>query len=395
MKKNKSKTEWRLAAVALLIFAFGVIGRNWLACFGAVVLLGHIVVPAVWGFTTPITTKIASSDKKKRLRKKNTRRREEVVEAPKNAKGLVQKLNGTGRYAVLLRPEVIKNLGSDQLDDVLEIVDREMAVVPAGQVSVDHNRYGHCGENGEHAEVQTADDFLIDRFAVTNSDFKRFIDDGAYETPDLWDEEIIPALADFVDKTGKPGPRGWSRGSYPPDVAEHPVVGISWYEANAYARWVGKRLPTRGEWVKTASWPVVTDGQPTRQRKYPWGNLFDESNANVWVTGLGHTVPVEEFENGNSLSDVSQLSGNVWEWMANEFQLQYDGRLVFPADPMKALSGGAYDTYVERQASCQFESGESPFARKHNIGFRCVLPVAQLAPEVCDRIKPEALAVGN
>ncbi len=393
MKKNTLKVEWRLVAVALLILIAGIMGRNWLACFGAVVLLFYVVVPAIQGRTTTDKNSKAPADTKKRHRKKKTRRREAVDEAPKDTKGLVQKLNGTGRYAVLLRPEVINNLGPDQLNDVLDIVDREMSFVPAGQVSVDHNRYGHCLENGGHAEIQTTDDFLIDRFAVTNSDFKRFIDDGGYETHDLWCEEILPALSEFVDRTGKPGPRGWSNASYPSDIAEHPVVGISWYEANAYARWVGKRLPTRGEWVKTASWPVVTDGQPTRQRKYPWGNLFDESNANVWVTGLSQIVPVEEFENGNSQSDVCQLSGNVWEWMADEFQLQFDGRLVSPEDPMKALSGGAYDTYVERQASCQFASGESPFARKHNVGFRCVLSVAQLAPNVFDRVKSEAVAV--
>ncbi len=318
-----------------------------------------------------------------------------MVEAPKNARGLVEKLNGTGRYAVLLRPEVISNLGPGQLDEVLETVSREMAFVPAGKVSVDHNRFGSAGENSGPAEIQETDDFLVDRYAVTNAEFKRFMDEGAYETPALWDEEIVPALQEFTDKTGEPGPSGWSQGAFPPDLAEHPVVGISWYEAKAYARWVGKRLPTRGEWVKTASWPVITDGQPTRQRKYPWGNLFDESNANVWVTGLGHTVPVEEFENGNSISDVCQLSGNVWEWMDDEFQIQYDGRLVSPKTPMRALSGGAFDTYVERQASCQFESGERPFARKHNIGFRCVLSVAQLAPEAADRIKPEAVAAGT
>ena len=90
MKKNKLKTEWRLAAVALLIFTAGIIGRNWLACFGAVVLLGHIVVPAVLRYTTSVTTRTTSSNKKKQIRKKNTRRREEVVDAPKNTKGLVQ-----------------------------------------------------------------------------------------------------------------------------------------------------------------------------------------------------------------------------------------------------------------------------------------------------------------
>jgi iron(II)-dependent oxidoreductase len=309
--------------------------------------------------------------------------------SPKNANGLVKHLKSTGRFVVLLLPKVIDNLRADQLSEVIDILNREMSLVPEGPVAVEH---GYIGEQPDvTARIEVVEQFFVDRFAVTNAEFKQFIEQGGYEDEALWNSEVLPAIGEFVDTTGKPGPRNWKNGNYPADKSEHPVVDVSWHEANAYARWVGKRLPTNAEWVKAASWPLVTDGKPTRQRSYPWGNIFDESNANVWVTGLSHTVRVDEFQNGNSASDVCQLSGNVWEWTADDFRVYSGNQLVAPEDTTKSLRGGAFDTYVERQASCQFESGDSPFARKRNIGFRCVVSFSQLAEEA--RVKIRELGI--
>ena len=309
--------------------------------------------------------------------------------SPKNAKGLVNQLKSTGRYVVLLMPRVIDNLRPAQLGEFIDVLDREMSLVDKGPVSVEYGSLDDEPDVAAHVEI--VESFFIDRFTVTNAEFKQFVEQGGYETEQLWAPEVLPAIAEFVDTTGRPGPRSWANGTYPSDLSEHPVVGVSWHEANAYARWAGKRLPTSAEWVKAASWPLVSAGQPTRQRIYPWGNIFEESNANVWVTGLNHPVRVDEFQDGNNASDVCQMSGNVWEWMADDFSLRSGDKLVVPETATKSIRGGAFDTYVERQASCQFESGDNPFSRRHNIGFRCVVSYSHLADEARAKIKQRGI----
>jgi iron(II)-dependent oxidoreductase len=77
---------------------------------------------------------------------------------------------------------------------------------------------------------------------------------------------------------------------------------------------------------------------------------------------------------GASVNGVVQLVGNVWEWTSSSFGAwEPAGRKIEATQPMKSVRGGAYDTYFETQAHCQFQSGESPLARKHNVGFRCAL----------------------
>src|ERR1019366_5829986 len=87
--------------------------------------------------------------------------------------------------------------------------------------------------------------FLIDRYEVTNAQFARFVASGGHRHASLWGRQ-------FVDRTGTPGPRGWSRGSYPEGRENHPVTGVSWNEAKAYARWAGRELPTLIQWRRAA-----------------------------------------------------------------------------------------------------------------------------------------------
>ena len=339
----------------------------------------------------PRSTKSAIPSSPKRVSKHVANQGSAFI-SPKSAKGLVNQLSSTGRYMVLLLPKVIDNLLDRQLIEVIDILNREMSLIPEGAVAVER---GYIGEEPDvTTDIVAVEKFFLDRFAVTNAEFKRFVSQGGYQDVGLWDAEVLPAIAEFVDDTGQPGPRGWKDGAFPPDKSEHPVVGVCWHEANAYARWVGKRLPTNAEWVKAASWPLVTDGKPTRQRTYPWGNIFEESNANVWVTGLNHTVRVDEFQNGNNASDVCQLSGNVWEWMADDFSVYSGTQVVTAETATKSLRGGAFDTYVERQASCQFESGDHPFARKGNIGFRCAMSMSALATEARVKISQLGITAG-
>jgi hypothetical protein len=114
--------------------------------------------------------------------------------------------------------------------------------------------------------------FYMDRHEVTNERFQAFVSGGGYRDARHWPDSMLvrgkllsreAALAIFVDRTGLPAPRQWSGGKFPDGKGQHPVVGVSWYEAAAFARWTGKRLPTRDEWWRAA---LGAGEQP-----FPWG----------------------------------------------------------------------------------------------------------------------------
>jgi iron(II)-dependent oxidoreductase len=220
----------------------------------------------------------------------------------------------------------------------------------------------------------------LDRHPVTNRQYQAFVDAGGYEQMAIWDPAIWPAVLDFVDTTGNAGPRYWANGRFSKDKADHPVVGVCWYEAAAYCRWVGRRLPTDAEWIKAASWPVNLGPNNCIQRKYPWGNTMDRQRANLWGSGPGNTVAVDKFSSGVSVGGAYQLIGNVWEWTTDDFlwiAALIDHESQEPL--LKTIRGGAFDTYFDNQATSQFASGEDPLGRKHNIGFRCALGLCDLA----------------
>jgi iron(II)-dependent oxidoreductase len=229
------------------------------------------------------------------------------------------------------------------------------------------------------ARVVRVEGIYLDRFAVSNSDFEKFVRAGGYEDMALWDEDVWPAVLGFVDRSGEPGPRFWENGVPPAGKEHHPVVGVCWFEAAAYARWAGKRLPSDPEWVKAGSWPIPTGESRPAQRKFPWGDSPDCSRANLWGSGVGDTAPVDAFPQGASVGQVYQLVGNVWEWTGNHFAAWNSSaaHLELPK-AMKSIRGGAFDTYFSNHATCQFQSGEVPLARKHNIGFRCAVAVRDI-----------------
>lgn len=300
---------------------------------------------------------------------------------PTDIDALVEEMLAQGRYALLLRPQVAASLSQEQFQRALAALEEDMALVPDGDVFL--GPIDDAAEDGRLDETALAEGpgrilqvqrFFLDRYPVTNAQYEAFVAAGGYEQPALWDPSILPAVLDFVDQTGRPGPRYWRNGTFPPGREDHPVVGVNWYEASAYARWVGKRLPTDAEWVKAASWPVRLSATTRLQRRYPWGDTMDRTKANVWGSGPGDTVPVQQFAAGVSVGGVYQLVGNVWEWMWGNY-LPPDG----PEDTwaaevgLKGLRGGAFDTYFDNQATCQFQSGDAAVARKPNIGFRLAI----------------------
>jgi len=312
-----------------------------------------------------------------------------------DAAALVEQMLDQGRYALLLRRQIYAGLSEDQKRRARATLEESMALTPVGAVCMGAPLAPTDGEEGPMQErfVQV-ESFFIDRFAVTNADYAKFVEAGGYEEMAIWDTEIWAGVLDFVDQTGHPGPRYWSNGRFSPGAGKLPVVGVSWYEAAAYARWAGKRLPSDPEWVKAASWPVQVPGGAPRQRTFPWGNSMDNTRANLWGSSVGKLAPVDAFERGASVGGVGQLVGNVWEWTTADYGAwDLENRKLELPYPMKSIRGGAFDTYFDSQATCRFQSGESPLARKHNVGFRCVVGACDLVWNDTDESAPEAPAV--
>jgi dienelactone hydrolase len=159
----------------------------------------------------------------------------------------------------------------------------------------------------DHVPAPRIAAFRIGRHEVTNAEYRRFVDAGGYEKPEYWEHPFrdgdaslvfAQAMARFVDRTGRPGPSTWEGGSYPAGQDAHPVAGISWYEAAAYARFAGATLPTVFHWARAAmihqSGDVAPASNFARQGTQPAG-------ARDALNGFG----------------TQDIGGNVREWVAN------------------------------------------------------------------------------
>ncbi len=293
------------------------------------------------------------------------------------------------RPVLLLAPSGGESRAADEQQRAWEAIHKTMARIDIPHLVVWGRKWAADpdgpSQQGLPVEV-TLRPFWIDRFLVSNRQYAEFVQDGGYRRPEFWHEQVREVTCEFMDQTGRPGPRYWEDGKYHPDLADHPVVGISWFEASAYAAWAGKRLPTDAEWLAASRGPLTRDSLAHATGSagfaegwqhladttlYPWGDLFDPHRANLWETGIGTTVPVDAFSEGDSPAGVRQLIGNVWEWTSSVFG-QYDTGADFVWTPFWiSVRGGAYDTYFSLQGSRLFQSGERPLARRPNIGFRC------------------------
>lgn len=257
----------------------------------------------------------------------------------------------------------------------------EMVCVPAGPFLMGSNRLDETLDNERSQHEVDVGEFWLDRYPVTNAQFMRFVQDQGYHRRSWWSPEGWA----WREKNAVEHPRYWrqQRGGgwglvglsrTQPLAPDHPVMGVSWYEAEAYARAMDKRLPTEAEWEKAASWDPVRG----YKRAYPWGGARpDPQRCNSDARRDG-TSPVQHRPAGASAYGCMDMQGNVWEWTATWFQPYPDFR-AHPYDGYsmpyfdhhhRVLRGGSWATrsHVLRPT---FRNWYHPWVREIFAGFRC------------------------
>jgi formylglycine-generating enzyme required for sulfatase activity len=219
------------------------------------------------------------------------------------------------------------------------LTEDDWVTIPAGTFLMGaqrkrENKPGYDPEATEYdssvREVTFEKPFQIGRYPVTVEEYKRFVEDetnGPKSAPRDWDEQIL----------------------HP----NRPVVSVTWFDAVAYCKWIGARLPTEEEWEYAA--------RGTEARKYPWGNQPpDASRANYNDAGIGKPTPVGLFAAGNTPEGVADMAGNVWEWTGTEYDKD-----------SKVVRGASFGNDARNLRAADRLRNE-PVDRLDNIGFRCV-----------------------
>jgi iron(II)-dependent oxidoreductase len=254
----------------------------------------------------------------------------------------------------------------------------EAGAFPLGEPDAE---FAYDNERPQHEVDVPA--FEIDRTPVTNGAYLEFIHDGGYARPELWTEagwawREAGAIERPLYWTGDGRVRSFDR-TEPLDPGL-PVMHVSWYEADAFARWRGARLPNEEEWEKAASW----DEAAGEKRRYPWGDGSpDESLANLDQLGFGPAA-AGAYPDGASPYGVLGMAGDCWEWTSSDFG-GYPGFRAWPyreysevffGGPYKVLRGGSWATRPAA-ARTTFRNWDHPQRRQLFAGFRCVVDVAR------------------
>ncbi len=237
----------------------------------------------------------------------------------------------------------------------------EMVYIPAGNFTM-----GSTSGYGDEQPVHTVylDAYYIDKYEVTNGQYKQFIDAGGYNNSSYWTTDGWT----WKTSNSMTQPYYWTDTTFGYGAGREnlPVVEVSWYESYAYANWAGKRLPTEAEWEKAARW--------TDERTYPWGEGIDSTKCN-YNSNIGHTTSVGNYESGKSYYGCYDMAGNVWEWCQDWYGTPY------PSGTVSNPTGPATGSYrVERGGSWYNDDDDCrtanrsynyPFYRNFSIGFRC------------------------
>jgi len=236
-----------------------------------------------------------------------------------------------------------------------------MVFIPGGE-SIMGSAAG-TGENDEYPlHTVYVSDFYMDKYEVTNKEYAYFL--NSFENPDTknWiklDDErsgIIFSDNRYKVKEGR---------------ENYPVAGITWYGADVFSSWAGKRLPTEAEWEKAA--------RGADERIYPWGMEWDPLMcANSCEGGCASIMPAGSFSTGAGPYGVMDMAGNVWEWCADWYDSKYYNESPYedPKGPaegkFKVMRGGSWFYSSPSKFRCTMRSGRDLKCNFFNIGFRCV-----------------------
>ncbi len=257
--------------------------------------------------------------------------------------------------------------------------------VPGGPFTMGTSAEPWALDNERPAHVVDVPGFYLDTTPVTNAAYAQFIADGGYDDPRLWTADGWA----HRQRAGLAAPLFWrwegewvrvSFGVPAPIIPNEPVLHVCWYEADAYARWAGRRLPAEAEWEKAARYDPVTG----RSRRYPWGD--DDPTPSLANLGQRHLrpAPAGSYPAGAAPCGARQLIGDVWEWTSSDF-LPYPGFTAWPykeysqvffGPEYKVLRGGAFGV---SPVACRgtFRNWDYPIRRQIFAGFR----TARSAPE--------------
>ena len=208
-------------------------------------------------------------------------------------------------------------------------------------------------------------EFLLSQFEVTNEQFQRFVSAGGYRDLSLWPSTLnladrpVPvadAVGRFVDRTGLPGPRNWEGGKYPAGRGDHPVTGVTWYEASAYARWANGVLPSGHQWWRAAYGDSLSI--------YPWGSNASDAQYRANLEGV-ETTASGSYPLGVSRFGAMEMAGNVREWLAD----------AVPGGARYLAAGGSWQDPVYMADLAHME-GFPPSHASATMGFRVARPLS-------------------
>ena len=225
-----------------------------------------------------------------------------------------------------------------------EIV-KNMTKVPSGNFWMGSSKKEKFSDSEKPRHLVYLDEYYIDIFTVTNLQYRK-----------------------FIKETNHPEPAYWSNIKFNQDY--QPVVGVSWYDAVEYAKWMNKRLPTEAEWENAAKGDT--------EWIYPWGSKFSIECANLECM-LNKTSNVNQYINGRSPYGCFNMVGNVWEWCFDFYDDNYYSYCINnnPTGPekgeLKVVRGGAWDSLAQTNATTTYRKAIKPETKSSKVGFRLVV----------------------